>query len=259
MFALALRRSPSSAHVFALQNSRGRYSIMWRGVLAGAASIFVTLHAPLTAERPQFEVLRLNGELVRWFPRNGGKIVVTYALADRDVITPQAINCGTMRAPARVIASARIDTVRFRAIMKDAFETWAQVANVSFVETVNADEADVLIGEQAQPIGWAFSNLIPGPARANGFRQISKGAICFNPQRPWKDGFNGDKSVYDLNFTLTHEIGHILGLDHPSRRGQLMSFRYDEAVSGLTPGDIAGAAFMYGARDNRPIPASVGR
>lgn len=232
---------------------------MLKGVLAAAVSWVLMLPSLHAAELPQFEVLRLNGELVRWFPRENGKFIVSYAVADREIVTPGAVNCTAVRAPRTMIAAAGIDDARLRAIIERAFATWAHVADISFVAAANAADADVIIGEQVHPVGRAFANIVPGPARAGGFRQISKGAICFNPERAWKDGFDGDKSVYDISFTLTHEIGHILGLDHPSRRGQLMSFRYDETVSGLTVGDIAGAWFMYGKRETIAIPANAAR
>lgn len=233
--------------------------IMLRGFLAGAVSWLLIAPCAYAADRSQFEVLRINGELVRWFPKADGKTIITYAFADRNVVAVGAINCGSMRAPDRIIASAGINGEKLRVIAHRAFATWSQVANVSFEEATSMTEADVVIGEQIEPRGWAFTNIVPGPLRSGGFRQIHKGAICLNPERPWKNGFDGNRNVYDLSFTLTHEIGHILGLDHPSRRGQLMSFRYDETVAGLTIGDIAGASFMYGERRDRAIPASAAR
>jgi hypothetical protein len=65
---------------------------------------------------------------------------------------------------------------------------------------------------------------------------------------PWKVGFDGNLDVYDLRYTLEHEIGHAIGLDHPSPSGQLMSYRYDEGQSGLQSGDIKGAALLYGPK-----------
>lgn len=209
----------------------------------------------------QFEPLRLNGELVRWFPGDDGKIRLTYALADRDAITPEAVNCQRMRSPTTVASSAGISRDRLRAILQVGFKSWEQATNITFVEIADASRADIIIGEQSDPKGYAFTSVLPGPRTANGFREISKAAICLNPERPWKDGIGGDVAVYDLTYTFKHEIGHVIGLDHPSSRGQLMSFRYTEDLRDLTAGDVAGAAFVYGVKTAAPsdgaTPAAV--
>ena len=76
--------------------------------------------------------------------------------------------------------------------------------------------------------------------------QIRKALICFNPLQKWKVGFDGNLDVYDIRYTLTHEIGHAIGLDHPGAAGALMGFRYDEKRNGLTKGDIEAAQRLYG-------------
>ena len=107
--------------------------------------------------------------------------------------------------------------------------------------------ADILIGAQAEPIGRAFTNVALKAGDA-GKKVIGRSLICLNPRQPWKIGFDGDLKVYDLRYTLAHEIGHAIGLDHPSPSGQLMSYRYDEGQPGLRPGDIKGAALLYGPK-----------
>ena len=67
-----------------------------------------------------------------------------------------------------------------------------------------------------------------GPDEAGGKKIIGRSLICLNPTQPWKIGFDGRLDVYDLRYTIAHEIGHAIGLDHPSAAGQLMSYRYDE-------------------------------
>ena len=54
--------------------------------------------------------------------------------------------------------------------------------------------------------------------------------------------------MYDLRYTIAHEIGHAIGLDHPSAAGELMSYRYDERRQGLQPGDTKGVVLLYGPR-----------
>ena len=217
--------------------------IQWLAATVAALLFCSTVQAE---ELAQFEPLRLNGEFVRWFPQADGTIHLRYAIADQEAITPEATNCRKMRAPSGIIANANISPQRFSRMLRDAFDSWERVAGLHFVETSDPAHADILIGAQSEPVGYAFTSVLPGDRVQDGFREIRKAAICLNPERAWKDGRGGDPRVYDLSYTLTHEIGHVIGLDHPSRSGHLMSFRYSEDLPGLTEGDIAGANFVYG-------------
>lgn len=230
---------------------------MRHGILV-ALSVLLASTLARANDAPQYQPLRINGEQVRWFPASDGKVILTYAIADRDAITPEAVNCRRMRSPTTVMQSARIDRERLRSILREAFASWSLIASISFREINDAASANVLVGEQADPLGYAFTNVLRGPRVSEGYREISKAAICFNPERQWKDGRGGQNSAYDLLYTLKHEIGHVIGLDHPSRRGQLMSFSYTEDLSGPTAGDIAGAVATYGAPAARDfvVPAS---
>ena len=76
--------------------------------------------------------------------------------------------------------------------------------------------------------------------------------VCLNPTRPWKIGFDGDLDVYDLRYTLIHEIGHAIGLDHPAIAGQLMAYKYGEKFRVLQAGDIRGVETLYGPRRAAP-------
>ena len=127
---------------------------------------------------------------------------------------------------------------------------WEKVAEISFRETHDIATAGILIGAQAQPLGRAFTNvaLKQGTGRKAVQKVIGRSLICLNPKQPWKVGFDGRLGVYDLRYTVAHEIGHAIGLDHPSAAGQLMSYRYDEKQNGLQPGDIKGAVLLYGPR-----------
>ncbi len=130
----------------------------------------------------------------------------------------------------------------------EAARRWQRAANISFLETSDAANADIVIGEQAEPNGLAFTNLTLMPPTGSTLRGIWKAQICLNPNRPWTMGFDGNLATYDLIHAISHEIGHAIGLDHPSARGHLMSFRYLENYDGLSAGDALGAVSLYGAR-----------
>lgn len=216
----------------------------YAALVAAWATCAVTV--PVCAQA-LFQPLRLNNELVRWFPQADGKVVLTYAITDSETHDASAINCKRLRQPERILQSAAIDRAVFDQALAAAFSAWEREADIKFVRTL-PEKADILIGEQVDPIGYAFTNVVPGERTRDGWREIAKATICLNPQKPWKLGKDGNASVYDLTYTLTHEIGHAIGLDHAGRRGHVMSFRYDEDLRGLTGGDVAGAVFVYGAR-----------
>jgi hypothetical protein len=115
-----------------------------------------------------------------------------------------------------------------------------------------------LIGAQGVPVGRAFTNVAhEAAAGPDGAGRIAGSVICMNPEQAWKVGFDGDLKVYDIGYTLMHEIGHAIGLDHPGVPGELMDFRYLETFASLQPGDRAGAASLYGPRVRATAGAGI--
>jgi hypothetical protein len=143
----------------------------------------------------------------------------------------------------RALAASHISQSSFREEAHAAFAMWSDVAAIEFHEVADAADAGLLIGAQAEARGRAFTNVATNSPGSPG---ISQSLICLNPETPWKIGFDGNLDVYDLRYTLAHEIGHAIGLDHPGRDGHLMSYRYSESSRRLQPGDIAGAVAIYG-------------
>src|SRR5258706_2031957 len=140
--------------------------------------------------------------------------------------------------------------------VRAAFEMWEQAANIRFVETSDTANASLLIGAQQSPEGRAFTNVAQ---RRDKPTEIERSLICLNPEQRWKVGFDGNLEVYDLRYTLAHEIGHSIGLDHPSPTGEVMSFRYGETFRTLQPGDRRGVVALYGSKPaDTPVSASTG-
>lgn len=196
-----------------------------------------------------FRLLNLESQQVKWQDSAIARTpVVTYALATDRVETPGARNCASMLPPERAYEPSHISTEAFRAEVAAAFRMWEKVADIKFRETRDPTTAGIVIGAQAVPLGRAFTNVELKPVAGNAKKTIGRSLICLNPKQPWKIGFDGRLGVYDLRYTMAHEIGHAIGLDHPSASGQLMSYRYDEKHVGLQQGDIQGAVALYGAR-----------
>lgn len=215
--------------------------ISWM-IVAGAATAANTGQS--------FVALVIEGAEVRWNQQAfGDHLTLRYSIAHRDTEILDAVNCGSIRSPDRLIERSAIDRISFHRAAREAFARWERVANITFVEVQDQSEADIVIGEQANPTGRAYTNLTLARESVAGFRQINRAAICLNPDSRWKIGFDGDLSTYDISRTLTHEIGHALGLDHPGASGQVMSFRYGEAEMDLTEGDVQGALHIYGPKE----------
>jgi hypothetical protein len=218
--------------------------LLWAG--AASAGPAKTLH--------KYRLLVFEQQNVRWPDAPSGSTpLVTYAFVAQPVQTPGARNCSGLTSADGALARSGIARADFRREVAAAFDMWEQVANVAFREVADVQSAGILIGAQITPQGRAYTNVEFEPGSGAGAKTMRRALICLNPEMPWKIGFDGDLSAYDVRHTIAHEVGHAIGLDHPGASGQVMGFRYDEKTSGLQVGDIAGAVSLYGPRRDRPF------
>jgi hypothetical protein len=197
----------------------------------------------------EYRHLVLDGHALKWGkPVLGTGAAVTYALVDREKRFPGARNCSAIAPIDRMLARNGVSTGSFARELGAALRVWEGAADITF-SAADPATADILIGVQLDPVGFAFANVEYDKTEAGqGPRSISRSMVCFNPTRNWKVGFDGDLDVYDLRYTLIHEIGHAIGLDHPAIAGQLMAYKYGEKFRVLQAGDIRGVETLYGPR-----------
>lgn len=204
----------------------------------------------------EYRHLTLDGHLVKWgAPTLGAGAAISYAVVTVETHFAGARNCGGIAPVGGLLQANRIARPLFDEELAAAFRGWASIANVAFRRTDPA-AADILIGAETEPRGFAFTNVVyDRQAPGTGPRRIERSVICLNPAKAWKVGFDGNLDVYDLRYTLLHEIGHAIGLDHPTIQGQLMNFKYLERFRAPQVGDVAGVVGLYGP--NRAIAATT--
>jgi hypothetical protein len=215
-----------------------------------AGLVMCTGGAVAADEGSNFKILKLEGNSVRWHRSGTGfqAPVVTYSLVSDQVDFPGARNCRKMTSLDQLTASSQVAMTTMREEIGAAFAAWEGVAGINFREATDPAKADILIGAQVEPEGWAFADVFYDAHSSDTIKPISRSLVCLNPTKRWKVGFDGDLKTYDLRYTLTHEIGHAIGLDHPNGAGAIMGYRYEERFRELQPGDVQGAMVLYGPR-----------
>ncbi|MEZ5774617.1 MAG: matrixin family metalloprotease [Hyphomicrobiaceae bacterium] len=243
-----------------------------RGRPFAALLLVIVMMTPGVA-RADYRLVELGGRAVKWgAPRFGVPATVTYGFVAGPRHFAGARNCEDMTAIEPEKLGAGVTAKGFGEVVSKAFARWSQAAGITFRPAGPGEHPGILLGVQAHPTGRAYTNVTPGSgdglfaeASASAARGLDGGQettaapqtrtspmaigqalICLNPLRGWKIGLDGNRDVYDLEFTLAHEIGHAIGLDHPSDRNELMHFRYREVPTRLSAGDIAGARLLYG-------------
>lgn len=213
---------------------------------------FLPLSLPLLAGDSDggYRLLELDGYKVKWGEqRLGVGASISYAFADESLRFDDARNCRDL-VPMEALSGPDLPFERLVQETEAAFRVWERAADLSFHQVADVRDADIILGAQGEPRMWAFANVSYGPEEKEGVRAIEQSLVCLNPNQKWKTGFDGNKDVYDIRYTLIHEIGHAIGLDHPGPSGQVMGFRYTEAFAELQPGDLRGIQRLYGRGAN---------
>ncbi|MBA4138097.1 MAG: hypothetical protein C0518_12345, partial [Opitutus sp.] len=98
-----------------------------------------------------------------------------------------------------------------------------------------------------------------GSPRADGTYRRVQADIFFNTANNW-DSYRAPRqqNPLDLRRTAMHELGHVIGLLHPSDAGQGVAavMNNNAAEPALTADDIAGGQFLYGAAGSVTRPAN---
>lgn len=134
--------------------------------------------------------------------------------------------------------------------VRRALAQWSSLTNITFVETmsnvqsVSSGSGDgislITIADTRENNAVFDSSEMTGRTRVfydPETGEINEADICINPHPALEDGTpiqfstDGTPGTYDLQSTVTHEIGHLLGLDHSSVMAATMQAR--QGINGV--------------------------
>jgi predicted Zn-dependent protease len=170
-----------------------------------------------------------------------------------------ALSTSLNSPPANIKAGSDVVGAARRALQR-----WAEVGNIQFVISsstefrVQQDGVSLITVSPASGVSFASPDQT-GRARiffdpSSGF--ISEGDVAVNPTTQFST--DGTAGTYDLETTLTHELGHVLGLEHSGLAGAIMQPRQTRNGTfdlpairrrRLSDDDRAGLRAIYGPLD----------
>ena len=147
-----------------------------------------------------------------------------------------------------------------------ALQHWSNAADIHFFETTSTTQtiSPANAGDRVNLITVSADNApVFGPSENPGLTRvfydsggaIIEGDIALNPNESFSS--DGTPGSYDLESTLTHEIGHLLGLEHSAIIGATMQPRQPRnglyglpafTQRTLSDDDVTGVRSLYGPR-----------
>ena len=148
-------------------------------------------------------------------------------------------------------------------VAQNAMAIWNRnITNVQFyynttVSTINNSDGNNTIYWSSNVFGSSFgSSTLAVTSRVFSGGRTTEADITFNNTKSWNSyrgrltTASGGGYLNDFRRVALHELGHVLGLQHPDDFGQSVQAQMNSTegdLDGLTSDDIAGAQYLYGA------------
>jgi len=216
----------------------------------------VLLAADLPAFLQKKDLVTGSNTMLKWGEPTIGtpSSVIRYHFLDREKslegvwYTPEN-NCGHMIPLREVIRNADISLETVKSGAERAMARWSRVARITFVPAFGEEDADLIIGgtRKGAVSKTAEANLQLQPEKTGALYTIVRGVVCLSADKQWQSGRIGDRKKPAIETVIGHEVGHIIGLDHPGSIGALMGY-LNFGDPDLQRSDIDGVRKLYGAR-----------
>ncbi|MDQ3198173.1 MAG: matrixin family metalloprotease, partial [Verrucomicrobiota bacterium] len=164
----------------------------------------------------------------------------------------------------------------WNAVVLNAMALWnEQMEQTQFTSTVVAPGTAASFGDGVNSM--QFSSSIYGDSFGNSVLAVTVGSnsgsvtteadVIFNTAQDF-NSYRGSSTTagvegyFDLHRVAIHELGHVLGLDHPDDHGQSVAAIMNSSVSltdHLQADDVAGVVALYGAPADPPPTSGTGR
>lgn len=137
-------------------------------------------------------------------------------------------------------------------VVRAAFQSWADVADLKFTQVGSVDEADLVISTGRGPRAG-----FDGPSGTLAWAQLPNGSdqplLCrFDLDEQWVKDPNLDILLLAV---AAHEFGHLLGLDHDAQNsGSLMAPFYKRGLFKPQANDVRRIQAYYGPPTTPPPP-----
>ncbi len=138
-----------------------------------------------------------------------------------------------------------ITEVPFQEEIITSLSAWENVADIRFVSVPDSEGVDIRFG-------WRDidgENGVLGQTTIPSLGPLNKVVIALDFSEDWFLGGDSPADKIDFSSTVTHEIGHAIGIDHSGDRQALMNAAYSTTIFEIQKDDIDAAVTLYGSND----------
>jgi hypothetical protein len=138
---------------------------------------------------------------------------------------------------------AFITDTTFQAEITASLSAWENVADIRFIAEPDSSNTDIRFGWRNidDKGGVLGQTTIPG---RGGLDNV---VVALDFDETWFVSGNAPIGAIDFSATVTHEIGHAIGIDHSESSQALMHAAYSTSIFDIQEDDVNAAVTIYGA------------